>query len=78
MLTGPLWLPAAHDAGTAPSRVTADLNGVLSRVNIALNHCNEVERDLAAREVPVLLADHRTLDKIERLAAALAGGAGRP
>jgi hypothetical protein len=50
--------------------VTAALNWVISRVNIALNDTGEDQR-LAERNVPILLANPLTVDSVDRLMAAL-------
>jgi hypothetical protein len=59
--------PAIFTAG-----VTAQLNWVISRVNIALNDPDETERELADRNVQVLVDNPLSVSQIEDLITSLA------
>jgi hypothetical protein len=60
------------DLGLFTTAISAQLNWMITRINIALTDTDEERRDLAEREVPLLLASPPTLERYERLLALFA------
>lgn len=55
------------DLAMFTTAISATLNWTATRVNIALTRCDDERRDLAAREVPRLLANAPSRERFERM-----------